>query len=69
MDEPTSALTLSEVADLFRLVRRLREEGTAIMFISHRLEELFEIADRVTVLRDGAYVDTRTHGRCDAAMT
>ena len=59
MDEPTSALTLSEVADLFRIVRRLREDGTAILFISHRLEELFEIADRVTVLRDGQYVDTR----------
>jgi rhamnose transport system ATP-binding protein len=59
MDEPTSSLTLSEVADLFRLVRRLRDEGTAIIFISHRLEELFEIADRVTVLRDGTYVDTK----------
>ena len=60
MDEPTSSLTLNEVADLFRLVQRLRSEGTAIIFISHRLEELFEIADRVTVLRDGAYVDTRS---------
>ena len=60
MDEPTSSLTLSEVADLFRLVQRLRSEGTAIVFISHRLEELFEIADRVTVLRDGAYVNTRS---------
>jgi rhamnose transport system ATP-binding protein len=59
MDEPTSSLTLNEVADLFRLVRRLRDQGTAIIFISHRLEELFELADRVTVLRDGAYVDTR----------
>jgi rhamnose transport system ATP-binding protein len=59
MDEPTSSLTLNEVEDLFRLVRRLREEGTAIIFISHRLEELFELADRVTVLRDGSYVDTR----------
>lgn len=59
MDEPTSSLTLTEVADLFRLVRRLRADGTAIVFISHRLEELYEIADRVTVLRDGAYVDTR----------
>jgi rhamnose transport system ATP-binding protein len=59
MDEPTSSLTLNEVADLFRLVRRLRDDGTAIIFISHRLEELFELADRVTVLRDGAYVDTR----------
>ena len=60
MDEPTSSLTLSEVADLFRLVQRLRAEGTAIIFISHRLEELFELADRVTVLRDGSYVDTRS---------
>lgn len=59
MDEPTSALTLNEVADLFQIVRRLRDQGTAILFISHRLEELFEIADRVTVLRDAAYVDTR----------
>src|SRR5512134_1171912 len=59
MDEPTSSLTLNEVADLFRLVRRLRDDGTSIIFISHRLEELFEIADRVTVLRDGTYVDTK----------
>ncbi len=59
MDEPTSSLTLNEVAELFGLVRRLRNEGTAIIFISHRLEELFEVADRVTVLRDGYYVDTR----------
>jgi rhamnose transport system ATP-binding protein len=59
MDEPTSSLTLNEVDDLFRIARHLREEGTAIVFISHRLEELFELADRVTVLRDGAYVDTR----------
>jgi rhamnose transport system ATP-binding protein len=60
MDEPTSSLTLHEVDDLFRLVRRLRAEGTAIIFISHRLEELFSLADRVTVLRDGSYVDTRS---------
>ncbi len=59
MDEPTSSLTLNEVADLFRVVRRLRDQGTAIVFISHRLEELFELADFVTILRDGSYVDTR----------
>jgi rhamnose transport system ATP-binding protein len=58
MDEPTSSLTLNEVAELFNLVKNLRESGTAIIFISHRLEELFEIADRVTVLRDGYYIDT-----------
>jgi rhamnose transport system ATP-binding protein len=60
MDEPTSSLTLNEVAELFTLVRRLRDEGKSIIFISHRLEELFELADRVTVLRDGAYVGTRS---------
>ena len=59
MDEPTSSLTLKEAADLFRLVRRLKEDGAAIIFISHRLEELFELSDRVTVLRDGTYVGTR----------
>lgn len=59
MDEPTSSLTLHEVDDLFRLVRRLREEGTGIIFISHRLEELYALADRVTVLRDGTYVGTK----------
>ena len=59
MDEPTSSLTLHEVDDLFRLVRRLREEGTAVIFISHRLEELYALADRVTVLRDGSYVGTK----------
>jgi rhamnose transport system ATP-binding protein len=60
MDEPTSSLTLHEVDDLFRLVRRLREQGTAVIFISHRLDELFALADRVTVLRDGSYVDTKS---------
>jgi len=58
MDEPTSTLTLRETEELFRIVRQLREAGTAIIFISHRLEEIFEIADRVTVLRDGHYVGT-----------
>jgi rhamnose transport system ATP-binding protein len=59
MDEPTSALTLHEVADLFRIVRQLRDAGKAVIFISHRLDEVFEIADRVTVLRDGHYIGTR----------
>jgi rhamnose transport system ATP-binding protein len=59
MDEPTSALTLREVAELFRITRQLRDAGTAVVFISHRLEEAFELADRITVLRDGHYVGTR----------
>jgi ABC-type sugar transport system ATPase subunit len=53
LDEPTSALTTAEVSALFRILRRLREHRCGIIFISHRLDEVFEIADRVSVLRDG----------------
>ncbi|MFF9340431.1 MULTISPECIES: sugar ABC transporter ATP-binding protein [unclassified Streptomyces] len=56
MDEPTAALTGSEVARLFRVVKTLREQGAAVLFISHRLEEIFDLCQRVTTLRDGAYV-------------
>jgi rhamnose transport system ATP-binding protein len=59
MDEPTAALTPSEVEDLFVIIRRLREQGTAIVFISHRLEEIFAICDRITILRDGRWVGER----------
>lgn len=58
MDEPTAPLTTAEVGSLFRMVRKLVQNGVTIIFISHRMEELFEIADRVTVLRDGTYVKT-----------
>jgi ABC-type sugar transport system ATPase subunit len=56
LDEPTSSLTDDEVASLFALVRTLRDEGVAIIFVSHRLQEVFELADRITVLRDGQTV-------------
>ncbi len=59
MDEPTSAISISETQVLFRLIRSLRERGVGIVYISHRMEELRQIADRVTVLRDGQYVGTR----------
>ncbi len=59
MDEPTAALTEADVLRLFGIVRLLRERGVGIVYISHRLEEVFLLADRVTVLRDGAYVATR----------
>jgi rhamnose transport system ATP-binding protein len=59
MDEPTAALSAHEVAQLFKLVRDLRAQGVAILFVSHRLEEVFEIADRVTVFRDGRLISTR----------
>jgi ABC-type sugar transport system ATPase subunit/O-glycosyl hydrolase len=58
-DEPTSSLSDTEVEALFTLIRRLRDEGVAIVYVSHRLPEIFAIADRVTVLRDGAVVGTR----------
>jgi ribose transport system ATP-binding protein len=58
MDEPTAALTESEIDELFRIIRRLRDQGVGVVHISHRLEELRQIADRVTVMRDGRYVDT-----------
>ncbi len=58
MDEPTSALTSAEIDELFRIIRQLKQEGCAIVYISHRLEELQHITDRVTILRDGHYVTT-----------
>lgn len=57
MDEPTAALTHNETEVLFDLIKKLKSEGIAIVYISHRLEELVEIADRVTVLRDGKFID------------
>jgi ribose transport system ATP-binding protein len=57
-DEPTALLTNSEVAMLFGLIRRLKADGKAIMYVSHRMEEIFEICDRATVLRDGRFVRT-----------
>jgi rhamnose transport system ATP-binding protein len=59
LDEPTASLTAPEVEALLGVVRRLRAQGTGIVYISHRLEEVLSIADRVTVLRDGRTVDTR----------
>ena len=56
MDEPTSALTSKEIEELFRIIRQLREDGKGIVYISHRLEELQHIVDRVTILRDGQFI-------------
>lgn len=58
-DEPTSSLSDVEVTALFRLIGRLRSDGVSVLYVSHRLPEIFRIADRVTVLRDGAVVGTR----------
>jgi inositol transport system ATP-binding protein len=59
MDEPTSALTEKEVAHLFDIIRKLRAQGKGIVYITHKMNELFEIADDVSVFRDGRYIATR----------
>jgi ABC-type sugar transport system ATPase subunit len=62
MDEPTSSLTEEEVDTLLNLVRRLRSKGVSVIYVSHRMREIFEIADRITVMRDGALVGVRDAG-------
>ncbi|WP_104081280.1 sugar ABC transporter ATP-binding protein [Cryobacterium sp. Y11] len=64
MDEPTSSLTEEEVETLLTLVRQLRSTGVSVIYVSHRMREIFEIADRITVMRDGSVV-----GVCDAQTT
>ncbi|TCU17993.1 sugar ABC transporter ATP-binding protein [Rhizobium sullae] len=66
-DEPTAYLTRQESAQLFKLIRRLQGEGVTIVYISHRMEEVFELADRVSVLRDGTHVGTRAIGETNDA--
>lgn len=73
MDEPTSSLTDKEVEVLFKTIRRLRDQGVGIIYISHRMSELDEITDRVTIMRDGEYVETvvtkeTTHDQLVALM-
>jgi inositol transport system ATP-binding protein len=58
MDEPTSALSAHDAAHLFAIIRELKSQGKGVLYITHRMEELFEIADEVTVLRDGKYIGT-----------
>jgi ribose transport system ATP-binding protein len=58
MDEPTAALNNAEIEELFRIIRQLKEEGVGIVYISHKMDEIQRIADRITVMRDGAYIAT-----------
>ncbi len=65
LDEPTASLTQQEVDSLFGIIRELKGEGVSIVYISHRLEEIFALCDRVTVIRDGRYISTRdVHDTC-----
>jgi ABC-type sugar transport system ATPase subunit len=64
-DEPTSSLSEHEVEALFRLIRRLREDGLAVIYVSHRLQEIFQLADRIAVLRDGGLVGVREAAETD----
>jgi ribose transport system ATP-binding protein len=67
MDEPTSSLTSAEANRLFDIIRKLRADGISVLYISHRMEEVFELSDRVTVLRDGRKVAVLDKGRIDPA--
>ena len=67
MDEPTASLSDKEVDRLFRVIGELKAQGVGIIYISHRLEELPQVADRVTALRDGVLVGTRRDGGGHAA--
>jgi ribose transport system ATP-binding protein len=67
MDEPTAALAGPEVELLYQIVRRLQERGTAILYVSHRLREIFDLCDTITVLKDGRIVDTRPAAELDDA--
>jgi ABC-type sugar transport system ATPase subunit len=68
MDEPTALLSDREVSNLFRLIDRLKSDGVGILYISHRLEEILSIADRITVLRDGESIDCRNADAVDRAQ-
>jgi ribose transport system ATP-binding protein len=65
LDEPTAAMTLEETKTLFRVLKELKKKGVSSIYISHRMEEIFEICDRVTVLRDGQFIGTQQIGETD----
>ena len=65
MDEPTSALSNKEVSTLFKIIKDLKAKGVSIIYISHKMDEIYEIADRITVLRDGKYIATKNTSELD----
>ena len=69
MDEPTAALADHEVGLLYAIIRRLTDRGVAILYVSHRLKEIFDLCDTITVLKDGALVDSRPAGELDESTS
>ncbi|MEP6980122.1 MAG: sugar ABC transporter ATP-binding protein, partial [Nakamurella sp.] len=69
LDEPTAALTIGEVEKLFTVIDDLRTRGVAMMFVGHRMEEIFAVSDRIAILRDGRMIDTRITSQTDQAET
>jgi len=67
MDEPTSSLTMKEIGVLFDTIRKLQEKGMTILFVSHKLDEIIRIAERITVMRDGSIISTMDNGNIDEA--
>lgn len=67
LDEPSAVLTSVEIQGLFRIIRQIKSQGVTVVYISHRLEEVFEIADRITVLRDGKFIGDRNISELDAS--
>ena len=65
MDEPTSALTRHETDNLLQLLLRIKADGVTVLFVSHKLEEVLDVADKVSVLRDGSLIGTRADGGAD----
>jgi ABC-type sugar transport system ATPase subunit len=68
MDEPTSALNQQETKNLFKIIRSLQKQGVTIIYISHKLDEIFEIADNITIMRDGCVVGTHSIKDCTREM-
>ena len=65
MDEPTSALSGSEITELFSIMRKIKEDGKSIIYISHKLDEIYNITDRVVILRDGEYIGAEDIDKID----
>ena len=69
MDEPTSAISDKDVKVLFEKINALRDQGKSVIYISHKLDEIFQIADEITVLRDGRVIDSRPVGELDKTQS